>query len=180
MKYSLYTLSSILLISIFFTPSIASNNIYDSIVRASGNNPRYTHSDNPANQETRGQTYFNTVLDASNIRYTPQQLSFQRRECANYGEEAITGLQQEACINTRTTIDLTNFEVVEATNGLFLIKKQKLIVRAKIKREFLNIDSLDKNKADHIRAQLKTNPETINIPVHKDYNPEKVAKKLGN
>ena len=176
---SITLLLSFSLIFSYAEPALtkASESIYDSIVRSSGNSPRYTHTNSP-DQTTQIKTYFESAIDASNIKYDGKQLSYQLRECAQYGETAITGLQQEACVNTRINIILANLEIVTATKGVFLLKKQRLEVKGDIKRELLNINLLSKEKADHVRAQFKANPESINIPVNSSYDPKQIAKRL--
>ncbi|MCK5725731.1 MAG: hypothetical protein KAH22_02755 [Thiotrichaceae bacterium] len=133
----------------------------------------------PSNRvHSNKQTYFNTVIEGRAIHYTGQQLIFERKECVDYGEVNMTGFKEKACVNTRTTVNLANLQVLKANKGLFLVREQQLLVKGTITREYLDIHQLDKYKAATVRKLLSNHPATLNIPVKSGIDPKVVAIKL--
>lgn len=124
------------------------------------------------------QVYFETVLKATSAKLTPASLSYISKECVEYGEADLAGLKDKICANTKVTLPFNGLHVLKATKGVFLIKKQELLVKGNIQREYLSLNSYSAKKQREIRAQLPESPRQLNLPVRKGIDPKQVAAKL--
>ncbi len=169
------------------TPSVqSSGNLYQSISTPDRSAPVATatplHNNPSANitpsRVNNDQVYFETVVEGNPVTITADKLSFDRRECAIYGDVDMTGFRDKACVDTRTTINLKGLQILRATKGVFLIKEQELLVKGNITREYLNTSGLNKYKMKAVNQQLPTQPTKLNIPIKKGIDPRVVAGKL--
>ena len=124
------------------------------------------------------QVYFETVLKATSANLTPSSLSYISKECVEYGEADLAGLKDKVCANTMVTLPFNGLQVLKATKGVFLIKKQELLVKGNIQREYLNLNSYSAKKQREIRTQLPASPHQLDLPVRKGIDPKQVAAKL--
>lgn len=122
--------------------------------------------------------YFKTAIKSDQVDLTPDTLSYLLGGCIKYGEADFNGFKEEACVNTRTTIQRKGLQVIKAQKGILLIRDQKLIVAGDIQREVLNIDKLKAKKREAFLAEYDLNPEQLNIPVRSGIDPRDVAARL--
>lgn len=131
------------------------------------------------NNHDKEQLYFETVINADPVILRNDKLSFDRRECAVYGELDMTETRDKICINTRTHINLKGLQIIRVTKGIPLIRKQEFLVKGVITREYLNDTSqISHYKMDAINRQLPTHPDKIQIPIRSGIDPKIVARKL--
>lgn len=132
----------------------------------------------PATTQDANQIYFETVIKADPVTLTPDSLSFERKECVIYGEIDMTQTRDKACAKTRTTISLKGLQIIRAQKEIIMIRKQELIVKGNITREFLDLGKNNKYKIAEIRRQLSTQPTELNVPIKKGIDPAQVVTKL--
>jgi len=124
------------------------------------------------------QLYFATVLKGTPVNLEEDSLSYETRECAVYGEIDITEMRDKACLPTRITIYFNDLKVISAQKGIPLLRKQQLIVKGTIKREYLDTSYLDKYKMIEVKKQLSLSMSSFNIPVKSGINPNDVVARL--
>lgn len=122
--------------------------------------------------------YFETVLNADSTTFSAESLTFERKECIVYGEIDMTQTRDKACAKTRTTIGLKGLDIIRAQKEIMLIRKQELVVKGTINREFLDFGNNDKYKIAALRKQLSAQPTELNIPLKKGIDPNQVVTKL--
>jgi len=124
------------------------------------------------------QLYFATVIDGTPVNLEEDSLSYKTRECAVYGEIDITEMRDKACLPTRITIYFDGLKVIKAQKGIPLLRKQQLIVKGTIKREYLDTSYLDEYKMIEVKKQLSLSMNSFNIPVKSGINPSDVVARL--
>lgn len=124
------------------------------------------------------QLYFATVLKGTPINLTEDTLSYETRECVEYGEIDITQLRDKACLPTRITILFDGLKVLSAQKAIPLIREYELIVQGSITRDYLDTSRLDKYKMKEITKQLPLKFSRFNIPVNDGIDPKKVQARL--
>jgi len=124
------------------------------------------------------QVYFQTVLKATSANLTSSSLSYTSKECVEYGEPDLAGLKDKVCANTRVTLPFAGLQIVRASKGIFLLKKQELLIKGNIKREYLDLNAYNAKKQQIVRTQLPEQPRQLDLPVHKGIDPKQVAAKL--
>jgi hypothetical protein len=132
----------------------------------------------PAVSQDANQLYFETVINANPVILSGDSLIFQRKECAIYGDIDMTQTRDKACVNTRTTIKLKGLQIIRAQKAILMVRKQELVVKGTITREYLDLAKHNKYKIAAIQQQLPTHPEELNIPVKKGIDPTRVVIKL--
>ena len=161
----------------------SSGNLYQSISTPNRSAPApvaaiASPSVNTGRRSSEDQVYFETVIEGNPVTLSNNQLIFERKECAVYGELDMTQIREKACVKTRTTINLKGLEVVRATKGVLLIREQELLVKGNISREYISTTGLNKYKMAAVRQQLPTQLKKFNIPIKKGIDPKTVAGKL--
>ena len=124
------------------------------------------------------QLYFATVLKGTPVNLEEGSLSYETRECVEYGEIDITQLRDKACLPTRITIFFDGLKVVSAQKAIPLIREHELIVQGDITREYLDTSRLDKYKMREVDKQLPLQINRFNIPVNDGIDPKKVQARL--
>jgi hypothetical protein len=132
----------------------------------------------PVASQDANQLYFETVIKANPVTLSGSSLIFQRKECAIYGDIDMTQTRDKACVNTRTTIQLKGLQIIRAQKAILMVRKQELVVKGTITREYLDLGKHNKYKIAAIRKQLPAQPETLNIPVKNGIDPTIVVTKL--
>jgi hypothetical protein len=131
-----------------------------------------------ASTQDVNQIYFETVIEADPVTLSADSLVFERKECVTYGLLDMTQTRDKACARTRTTIGLKGLQIIRAQKEIILIKKQELIVKGAITREFIDLGKNNKYQIAEIRKQLSTQPTKLNIPTKKGIDPKQIATKL--
>jgi hypothetical protein len=124
------------------------------------------------------QLYFATVLKGTPVNLEEDSLSYETRECVEYGEIDITQLRDKACLPTRITIFFDGLRVISAQKAIPLIREHELIVQGNITREYLDTSRLDKYKMREVDKQLPLQISRFNIPVNDGIDPKKVQARL--
>ncbi len=124
------------------------------------------------------QVFLSTALAAKNVKLTPQALSYDLKECVEYGYPNNPDLSDEACVNSRITISMQGLKVLKVSKGLFLVKDASLSVQGTIQREYINYNSVRRQEKEAIITLLPTNPSNIKIPVKRGIDPRQVADKI--
>ena len=132
----------------------------------------------PAASQDANQLYFETVINANPVTLSGDSLIFERKECATYGDIDMTQTRDKACVNTRTTIQLKGLQIIRAQKAILMVRKQELVVKGTITREYLDLANHNKYKIAAIQQQLPAHPEELNIPVKKGIDPTRVVVKL--
>jgi len=122
--------------------------------------------------------FFSKVILSDRLTVTPETLTYARYECISYGEEDLTGFRPRVCGVLKTTINRTGLIVLRAVKGIFIIRDAELLVKGKIQREVLNLDSLDSDDRKTFAKILDPTPATFEIKIHKDADPKAVAARL--
>ncbi|HHL19740.1 MAG TPA: hypothetical protein ENJ33_08390 [Thiothrix sp.] len=131
----------------------------------------------PTSQDAN-QLYFETVINANPVTLSGDSLIFERKECATYGDIDMTQTRDKACVKTRTTIQLKDLQIIRAQKAILMVRKQELVVKGTITREYLDLAKHNKYKIAAIQQQLPAHPEELNIPVKKGIDPTRVVTKL--
>lgn len=124
------------------------------------------------------QVYFEAALNADNVAFSGDNLAFERKECVIYGELDMTQTREKACAKTRAIIGLKGLDIVRAQKGIVLIRKQELVVKGNISREFIDFGNNNKYKVAALRKGLAIQPSELEIPLTKGIDPNQVVKKL--
>jgi hypothetical protein len=124
------------------------------------------------------QLYFATVLNGTPVNLEEGALSYETRECVEYGEIDITQLRDKACLPTRITIFFDGLKVISAQKAIPLIREHELIVQGNITRQYLDTSRLDKYKMREVNKQLPLQINRFNIPVNDGIDPKKVQARL--
>ncbi len=132
----------------------------------------------PVASQDANQLYFETVINANPVTLSGNSLIFERKECATYGDIDMTQTRDKACVNTRTTIQLKGLQIIRAQKAILMVRKQELVVKGHITREYLDLAKHNKYKVAAIQKQLPAQPEELNIPVKKGIDPTRVVIKL--
>ncbi len=122
--------------------------------------------------------FFNSMIVADEVKLTKKELVLVKRDCIKYGEEVEEDVPEYACGVFKTSVQLTGLEVVSTTQGIPLIRDTELIVKGDIHRQVLNFDTLDRHTKKALHELFVANPETIDIPLRKDADPEEVGRRL--
>jgi len=131
-----------------------------------------------AASQDANQLYFETVINANPVTLSGGSLIFERKECAIYGEIDMTQTRDKACVNTRTTIQLKDLQIIRAQKAILMVRKQELVVKGTITREYLDLAKHNPYKIAAIHKQLPTHPEELNIPIKNGIDPTRVVVKL--
>ena len=145
-------------------------------------NPNYPTSAPASNYSNNrlgeDQVFLSTALNATNVKLTPQAFTYDTKECVEYGYKNNPDLANEACVQSRISINTAGLKILKVSRGLFLIKDANLLVQGNIQREYLNFNSVRRQERSAIKSLLPTRPSRINIPVKRGIDPRQVADKL--
>lgn len=122
--------------------------------------------------------FFNKTILADSLTVTPETLTYVRDECIRYGEEDITGFRPKVCGVLRTTINRTGLIVLRAVRGMLFFRDAELLVKGEIRREVINLNSLDSDDRKTFAKILDPTPETFEIITREDADPKEIAARL--
>lgn len=124
------------------------------------------------------QVYLEAALKATNIKLTPPVLSYNAKECIEYGDKNLAELNDEACVKSKITINLKGLRIVKASKGIFLLKDTEMLLEGDIQREYLNINSIRRQDREAIQRLLPNKPRQLNLPIRNGIDPKQVSEKL--
>ena len=123
--------------------------------------------------------FFNKTILSNSLTVTPDTLTYVRDECVRYGEEdEFTSFRPKVCGMIKTTINRVGLKVLRAVKGLSIIRDAELLVQGDIRRQVLNVESLNSKDRKVFEKVLDKTPDTFNIETREDADPEEVAKRL--
>lgn len=152
----------------------------DNVTRQPSNIDEQATDSNGNNQHSsvNDEVYFNRTILADSITLTPQTLTYVRAQCIEYGEEDITGFKPKVCGVLKTTINRVGLVVLRAVKRLSIFRDAELLVKGEIRREVINLSSLNDDDQKTFSKILDPTPETFNIETRKDADPEAIAARL--
>ena len=124
------------------------------------------------------QVYLEAALKATNIKLTPPVLSYDAKECIEYGDKNLAELNDKACVKSKITINLKGLRIVKASKGVFLLRDTEMVIEGDIQREYLNINSIRRQDREAIQRLLPNKPRQLNLPIRNGIDPKQISEKL--
>lgn len=167
--------------------------LYDSIVRKENktattaltssstpqSNTKNTTSKQAGHPDVQTLVLFRSGIQADDVQLTDTQLIYTRnKDCIDYGYDNSTGFMDQACVKTRTSIDLQGLRIVSAKKGLPFLGGSELIVAGNIHRRILNPEVMNARQRNGIRDSYDLDPKELEIPLRSGIDPRQLAERL--